>query len=126
MTNVLPEIKMYERFYHEDPLVLREVISNSQFCVSSRFHGVLTSFSNNVPCIGTSWSHKFDELYEDYKLDKFLIDPSEIKKLNKLIDLLKDQKYRKIISMKIEKRGNELQLKVNEMWDEINTLLSTK
>jgi polysaccharide pyruvyl transferase WcaK-like protein len=109
--------------YHEDPLVLRKIISFSKFVISSRFHGILTSFSSNIPCIGTSWAHKFNVLFEEYSSLDFLIQPHEIKRLEELIIKLIDPEVNKSQSSLIRERGEYYQTKVDLMWTEVKDIL---
>ena len=57
-----------------DVLQTKGVISSSQLVVSSRFHGVANALSSVVPCLATSWSHKYQMLMEDYHQENTIID----------------------------------------------------
>lgn len=47
-------------------LEVKGMISSAYIVVSSRFHGVASSLNTCVPCLATSWSHKYEELFNDY------------------------------------------------------------
>ena len=47
-------------------LEVKGMISSAYIVVSSRFHGVASSLNSCVPCLATSWSHKYEELFNDY------------------------------------------------------------
>lgn len=54
-------------------LEVKGVISRSYACFSSRFHGVASSFNTGVPCITTSWNHKYQEILKDYQMEDCLL-----------------------------------------------------
>jgi len=55
-------------------LQIKKVLKESVFCVSSRFHGCVSSLSQGVPALATSWSHKYEELYRSYQCEDFILD----------------------------------------------------
>lgn len=47
-------------------LEVKGLISTAYLVISSRFHGVASSLNGAVPCLATSWHHKYAELFADY------------------------------------------------------------
>lgn len=95
------------------------VISTSYMIISSRFHGVANSLSCGVPCLATSWSHKYKKLLEEYGQDDCLLDlidqNSVIEKINKMLISEKNKEVR----FTLGKKNVEVRSKNREMWDEI-------
>lgn len=99
------------------------VIADSYLVISSRFHGVANSLSSSVPCLATSWSHKYQELLSEYGQDNCLIDLSDSKaSLSKIDKMLMPDENNRIRTVLFEK-NNEIKIKIGDMWKSIWTVL---
>ena len=102
----------------DDPFQLMKIVGGSRFVIGSRYHFLVSAFSQSVPSLGVGWSHKYDELYNDFGFKDFIITPEIApetvqKKLELLINPESNNAYRKLIqkNLKPMKEENEVMWK---------------
>jgi len=54
--------------------VIDEVLSSAFFVISGRYHGLVASLKNSVPCVATGWADKYNELMDIFDLNDYLFD----------------------------------------------------
>ena len=107
-----------------DPLVVKGIIAASDAVFCSRYHGCVSALSNGIPCIGTSWSHKYDSLYDDYNARKFLLHANIDKaQLVKVIDA--SLAFSAMDKAMLDARSTELKEQSMAMWEYIKVLIDS-
>lgn len=101
---------------------VKGVIKNAFVVVSSRFHGAVSSLSQNVPLLVTSWSHKYEELLKDYNFSDGVISSDDITKskirLQELIEKNGEIREKLTQNVKLQKELS------SKMWQDIYKLLT--
>ncbi len=101
-----------------NPLVVKKYIGMSSFAISSRYHGIMNAFSQNVPVVGTSWNHKYDEVYKEYGVPELLMnDFSDFEALKRVIGKLTDETEHARYVEKIHNRNIGVEKEIHAMWE---------
>lgn len=110
---------------HDDPRVLKGILGRADFVIASRFHALVSALSQGVPCIGAGWSHKYQELFSDFGVRELLLDDlSDLSRLEEMLTAVAAARegYRETITL----AGNQLRIKTQAMWLEIEGLIRAR
>ncbi|MEW6983281.1 polysaccharide pyruvyl transferase family protein [Colwelliaceae bacterium 6471] len=108
----------------DDALQVKAIIGQCALTVCSRFHGCVSSLSQGIPCIGTSWSHKYEQLFDEYQQTEMLlsadITPKEL-------SILVDSTLASLvpISQQLQASSKFYKEKVERMWSVIEELINS-
>lgn len=69
-----------------DALEVKRIIKDSKLLISSRFHGVVSGLTQNVPTLCTSWSHKYQELLKEHKCEGNILSINNLEEDKALIE----------------------------------------
>jgi len=110
--------------YDDSPLVLRGIIAECNMVLSSRFHGLISTLSQTVPCLGTRWAHKFERVMEEYGVEEYLISPlDDPRKVMEKIVRLDQSPSRDLAIQSISDTVQHHQALNDQMWQEVESLL---
>ena len=107
-----------------DALEVKRVIGNARFCISSRFHGLVSALAQGIPIIATGWSHKYKMLLRDYEMEHFIVeDIKDLSKLTECLDRLSDDASYSMVRKCVIENGNKQKQLSCEMWRIVKELL---
>ena len=97
-------------------LEVKGLIASAYLVITSRFHGVASALNSCVPCLATSWSHKYQELYNDYNMHDCVLpldnDIKAIEQIRQYLNTDKNLKIRNILNEQVPHIKDE----TREMW----------
>jgi colanic acid/amylovoran biosynthesis protein len=107
-----------------DPVRLKGIVGKSVALVGSRFHAIVGALSQGVPAIGTSWSHKYEALFDDYGCRELLVAPSAAKcEVDSLVARVCDASERNAIRGRLLSRAKAIRWQVDAMLNEVSRVL---
>lgn len=97
---------------------VKGVIGASFITVSSRFHGVASALSQGVPCLATSWNHKYKMLFQDYDQQDQIINVND-DWLTTRIKVIETFNNHKEINKALSAKKESLAIEIQSMWNKI-------
>ena len=116
-----------ELFSRPNALEAKGIIGASFLVIASRFHAAASALSQAVPCLVSSWSHKYPMLLKDYDVNNGIIDvsdkPAALSRVREFIDETKNMQ----LSDHLDNKSKTLKKKSEEMWNKVfETIDGTK
>jgi colanic acid/amylovoran biosynthesis protein len=117
-TGNTPVVKEY------DPLKIKGILGASRAVVASRFHALVSALSQGVPAVATGWSHKYNELFNDYGFPEGVMaiidDADRIDSM--MLRITETDSAAQLISQLLRKSARLKELS-EQMWTEVRTVI---
>ncbi|NDC87865.1 MAG: polysaccharide pyruvyl transferase family protein [Bacteroidetes bacterium] len=110
-----------EVVHEPDPLKIKGIIGASYAVVTSRFHGLVSALAQGVPCLATSWSHKYQHLLEDYDYARGLI--QDIQELPESVGRLLDPATQAADRAQLTRASAALKEQTKALWKEVAMII---
>lgn len=109
-----------------DALKIKGIIGTCEGTIGSRFHGLVSALSQGVPSLGTSWSHKYQELFAGYEFSEGLVTSLRVNDaLFQKIDMIIEEPSRSQIQEKIKQNAVMQKDQARAMWEEVFGVMNT-
>ena len=103
-------------------LEAKALVSGATVAISSRYHACICALSAGVPCLGTSWSHKYEALYDDYGVQDLLLAPDvapvEVRRL-----VRNSMEPSAAIRPQLERQASEFRASTESLWRLVEDIL---
>jgi hypothetical protein len=113
------------RVFDEDALVSKGYLGACYANIGSRYHSLVSSLSQATPSVGTSWSHKYEALFEEYNCTDCLMSPlEESDEVERKLRAFLDPVRRQSLHQQLLPLAQQQKQKVLSMWNRIEALLT--
>jgi len=108
----------------DDPIGIKRFIGESHLVIGSRFHALVGALSQDVPSIGTSWSHKYERLFEEYHCENMLLPvPADREQIRTRIRAAVGDRRADLIQ-RIMTSNHAIEQQAKDMWMEVDTVFN--
>ena len=101
-------------------LETKGLIASSYLVISSRFHGVASALNSCVPCLATSWSHKYQCLFDDFHQKNCILSvtdkDADYMRIREFMDPQNNKEIREGLKAQIQLIKSETQKMWSEVW----------
>ena len=103
-------------------LEVKKIIGMASLCVSSRFHGCVSSLSQAVPTLATSWGHKYEQLFALYGCEAHVLSIDEAYGISERMELLLEDKQ---LLDRLKTSASAQKQQTRQMWQEVFALVDS-
>lgn len=100
-------------------LEVKGMIASAYLVVSSRFHGVASALNSCVPCLATSWSHKYEELFKEYDQSGCVLSLDNVDTAIEKVKVYLEEKNNREIRDSLHNIKPKIQEDTKIMWNEV-------
>lgn len=104
----------------EDPVEIKRFIGESFLLIGSRYHALVSALTQGIPCIATSWSHKYKTLFREYGCEQMILPvPAERALVDKCIGYATGTERIYLVDA-LKDHASRVEIQVRAMWEEID------
>ncbi|KGM11211.1 polysaccharide pyruvyl transferase family protein [Cellulomonas bogoriensis] len=105
-----------------DGLQLKGLLGTARLVVGGRFHALVSSLSQGVPCVVHGWSHKYRWMARDFGVEELCCDPTagSADTLAGIDRILEDGD----LAVTIRSHAEGQKARLGELWDVVGSVLS--
>lgn len=116
MAERIPDCEVLDE---DDPLRLKGILSACRGVIGSRYHGLISSLAQGVPAFGTSWTHKYQALYGDYRFPEGLISELSKQEATRASVCLANDPWQTSTRIALQSQARELRRVIEDMWSRV-------
>lgn len=104
----------------EDALVARGMIGASRAVIGARYHALISALAQGVPALATSWSHKYEQLFADYRRPEWVMPVnSGPEAVTHFLRAVADSTTRQQLQLASDRQ----RIEVEAMWNRVEAML---
>lgn len=107
-----------ELFSPSNGMQAKAALGGASLVISSRFHACVGALGQGVPCLATSWSHKYEQLFSDFGHPEWVINDAAEGDWSSLMDDALNVDRRSLMEV-----AGAMAVEVESMWQRVGLLL---
>lgn len=121
---LLSKLEKQPRVYDEDGLTSKGFLRHCYANIGSRYHSLVSSFSQATPTLGTSWAHKYETLFAEYGCESCLLSPALSKEETaQQIDSFLSADRNRQLRDTLRLHAQQQRQKVEAMWERVEKII---